>query len=145
MDKNSFSFKRLVLNTSCYILLFLVLSSFGVIFYHFIPNPNIVEKPNIAEGYLFSRAMIITNREIIVSNRNFSVQYQFPTNTIPYDGGSNVHILIKDATIKVDEIVGINTNKIDGTMKGIIPLTGGLNSNVDRYYVLRANGWTNGM
>ena len=139
MDKNS-SLKRLLFIISCWILLFLIISSFGGIFYHSFLKPNIVE------NNIFSRATTATtNRTIVVSNRNFSVQYEYTTNTIPYHGDADVHILIKDASVKVYEIVGVNTNKIDGTMKGIIPLSGGLNSNMDRYYVLRANGWTNGI
>jgi len=135
----NFSVRRLIFNLCCYVLLFFVLFGIGAAFYHAVTFKE--TQLNIANNGLLSRE--ITEREITVSNRDFSVRYEYSTNVVPYSGTNAIVIKIRMANVDVFEIVGTNRNKIDGTMRGIIVKTGNFDRETDRFYVLKALASTN--
>lgn len=120
----------------CYILLFLILASVCGISHQFIPS-----KENIANNQFLSRAI---EREIVISNRTFSVCYDYSTNIVFYVGDTNtITLKIRNANIRVYEIVGTNRTKIDGTMGGVIIMNTNFDNVSDTFYVLKALSSTN--
>ena len=135
----NFSIKRFLLKTLCSIVLFATLCGIGGILYQ---SFLLKTQPNIANSQLLSRA--ITEREIVVSNRTFSVKYEYSTNVVPYTGPTNIiTVTIRRAVIDVFEIIGTNRVQIDGTMRGNIVMTGNFDKQSDKFYVLKALASTN--
>jgi len=122
----------------CYILLSIFFGSIGGIIYQ-----TCFVKNEVVSQVSQTRANAITEREIVVSNRTFRVSYEYTTNVIPYVGTNSIVIKIRRANINVYEVVGGSTNKIDGTMGGIIIKTGNFDKQSDEFYVLKALASTN--
>ena len=131
----------------CHILLSILLGSIGGIIYQtcFVKNEPVKNEISSQVGQEASqtRANAITEREIVVSNRNFRVSYEYTTNVTHYTGTNSIVIRIRRANVSVYEMVGGSTNKIDGTMNGIIIKTGNFDKQSDEFYVLKALAATN--
>jgi hypothetical protein len=118
----------------CYVLILIIFFSIsGILYKSFFSKTQF----NVSNSQILSRG--ITEREVIISNRTFSVIYDYSTNVVPYSGDTNnIVIKIRSANITVFEIVGTNRIQIDGIMRGVIIKTGNFDKQSDEFYVFKA-------